>query len=104
MKEVISQEVIENFLNGSDDEQYIVGLEYDYKTNTIFKIIQDPVKGKLVIPDSFTPFMWVGDLTGLNFYNGSKFRQKQKMTEHGIFIEKLDNHGNQRLEEGLNYA
>jgi DNA polymerase elongation subunit (family B) len=103
MKEVISQEVIENFLNGSDDEQYIVGLEYDYKTNTIFKIIQDPVKGKLVIPDSFTPFMWVGDLSGLNFYNGSKFRQKQKMTEHGIFIEKLDNHGNQRLEEGLNY-
>ena len=103
MKEVISQEVIESFLNGSDDEQYIVGLEYDYKTNSIFKIIQHPEKGKLVIEDSFTPFLWVGDLSDLNFYGGSKFRQKQKMTEHGIIIEKLNNYENQRLEEGLNY-
>jgi len=29
MKEVISQEIIENFLNGWDDEKYIVGVEYD---------------------------------------------------------------------------
>ena len=48
MKDVISQEVIENFLNGGDDEKYIVGVEYDYPSNSISKIIQDPIKGKLL--------------------------------------------------------
>jgi DNA polymerase elongation subunit (family B) len=103
MKEVISQEVIEGFLNGGDDEMYIVGVEYDYRTNTIYKIIQDPEQGKIVKPDSFTPFMWVGDLSGLNFYQGSKSLQKKAMTNHGIIIDKLDTKGNERLENGLNY-
>jgi hypothetical protein len=33
MSEVISQEVIENFLNGWDPEEFIVGVEYDYQHN-----------------------------------------------------------------------
>jgi DNA polymerase elongation subunit (family B) len=103
MKEVISQEVIEQFLNGGDDEKYIVGVEYDYLTNTIFKIIQDPEQGKTVIPDKFTPFMWVGDLTGLGFYRESKTEQKKKMVEFGIIIEKLETQGNERLENGMKY-
>ena len=103
MKEVISQEVIEGFLNGGDDEMYIVGVEYDYPTNTIYKIIQDPEQGKIVKPDSFTPFLWVGDLTGMNFYGDSKAMQKKRMGEFGILIEKLDTHGNERLENGMTH-
>lgn len=103
MKEVISQEVIENFLNGSDDEKYIVGVEYDYPTNKIYKIIQDPEKGKIVIPDTFTSFMWVGDISDLNFYGGSKSTQKRKMGEFGIIIEKLETYGNERLERGMKF-
>ena len=103
MKEIISQEVIENFLNGGDDEMYIVGVEYDYPTNTISKIIQDPEKGKIIKQDTFTPFMWVGDLSGLNFYGGSKSLQKKKMGEFGILIEKLDTHENERLENGMTH-
>ena len=103
MKEVISQEVIEGFLNGGDDEMYIVGVEYDYPTNTIYKIIQDPIEGKIIKTDTFTPFLWVGDLTGLNFYNNSKAMQKKRMGEFGILIEKLDTHGNERLENGMTH-
>jgi DNA polymerase elongation subunit (family B) len=103
MKEVISQEVIEGFLNGGDDEMYIVGVEYDYPTNTIYKIIQDPEQGKIVKPDSFTPFIWVGDLSGLGFYNNSKSIQKKRMGEFGIIIEKLETHGNERLENGMTH-
>jgi len=101
VKEVISQEVIESFLNGADPEQYIVGIEYDYRTNKIFKIIQDPEKGKIIKSDTFTPFLWVGDLTSLNFYKGDKEEQRRKMSEHGILIEKLETHGNKRLMEGM---
>jgi DNA polymerase I len=103
MTEVISQEIIENFLNGWDTEQFIVGVEYDYRTNKIYKIIQDPEKGKVVKSDSFTPFLWVGDLSSLNFYQGNKSLQKKKMGEYGIIIEKLDSHGNERLENGQNF-
>jgi len=103
MKEVISQEIIENFLNGGDPEEFIVGVEYDYPTNTIFKIIQDPEQGKIVKPDSYTPFLWVGDLIGLGFYNNSKALQKRAMAKHGIIIDKLETHGNERLEMGMKY-
>jgi DNA polymerase elongation subunit (family B) len=103
MKEVISQEVIESFLNGGDPEEFIVGVEYDYPSNKIYKIIQDPVQGKIVKEDSFTPFMWVGDLSGLNFYGNSKSIQKKRMGEFGILIEKLETGGNERLEAGMKY-
>jgi DNA polymerase, archaea type len=103
MTDVISQEIIENFLNGWDPEQYIVGVEYDYRTNKIYKIIQDPEKGKIVKQDSFTPFLWVGDLTQFNFYQGNKSLQKKKMGEFGIVIEKLNNHNNDRLMNGQNF-
>jgi DNA polymerase elongation subunit (family B) len=104
MKEIISQEVIEQFLNGGDDEMYIVGIEYDYPTNTIYKIIQDPELGKIVKPDtSFTPFIWVGDLSGLGFYQNSKSLQKKRMQEYGIIIDKLETYGNERLENGMKF-
>lgn len=103
MSGIISQEVIEDFLNGSDPEQYIVGVEYDYKSNLIHKIIQHPVEGKIIKPDTFVPFLWVGDLNSLNFYKGSKTLQRQKMSEHGILIEKLNTHGDVRLENGLKH-
>jgi DNA polymerase elongation subunit (family B) len=103
MKGIISQEIIEDFLNGGDPEKYIVGVEYDYQTNTIFKVIQDPLNGKVIKTDSFVPFLWVSDLSGLNFYNNSKTLQKRKMSEFGILIERLETHGNERLEGGMTY-
>lgn len=103
MKEVISQEVIENFLNGGDPEEFIVGVEYDYPTNKIYKIIQDPIQGKIIKEDTFTPFIWVGDLSGLNFYGNSKSIQKKRMGEFGILIEKLETGGNDRLEAGMKF-
>jgi DNA polymerase I len=100
MKEVIPQHIIEKFLDGEDDEKYIVGVEYDYKTDLIHKIIQDPELGKITKSDTFTPFMWCGDLAELNFYRGNKSEQKRMMGHYGILIEKLDTHGNNRLENG----
>ena len=100
---MVSQEEIEQFLHGEDEEKYIVALEYDYRSNKIFKVIQHPTNGKQIKTDSFIPFAWVGDLKGKNFYNGSKHAQKQAMSEHGILIETLSTHGDERMEQGLKY-
>jgi len=45
----------------------------------------------------------VGDLSSCNFYQGSKSIQKKKMGEYGIIIDKLETHGNDRLENGQCY-
>ena len=100
---MVPQEEIERFLLGEDDEKYIVSLEYDYKTSKIYKVIQDPVKGKMLRPDTFIPFAWVGDLKGKNIYKNDKHAQKRAMSENGILIEKLEDHGDERLQQGLTY-
>jgi hypothetical protein len=100
---MISQEEIKSFLEGGDPEEFIVAIEFDYASNCIFKIKEIPGKGKEIRKDTFTPFAWVGDLRGLNFYQSSKGAQKEAMTKHGIMIEKLETDGNSRLDQGLNF-
>ena len=73
-----TQEEIQNFLEGTDPEKYIVAVEYDYRTNSIYKIKEDPEKGKNIQKDKFIPFCWVGDLRKKNFYNSSFFLPKSR--------------------------
>ena len=100
---MISQEEIKAFLEGNDPEEHIVAIEFDYLTGSIYKIKEIPGQGKIIKKDSFTPFAWVGDLRGLNFYQSSKGLQKEAMSKHGIIIEKLDTKENERLSQGLKY-
>ena len=100
---MISNEEIKAFLEGGDPEQFIVSIEFDYVTDAIYKIKEVPDKGKQIIKDTFIPFAWVGDLKGLNFYQGSKGLQKEAMSKHKIVIDKLETHDNERLENGLTY-
>jgi DNA polymerase elongation subunit (family B) len=100
---MISQEEIENFLQGNDPEEHIVAVEYDYMTDKIYKIKEVPGKGKQIQRDTLISFAWVGDLRGQNFYSSSKALQKEAMSKHGIVIEKLRTDGNERLENGLTF-
>jgi DNA polymerase I len=100
---MLSQEEIKSFLEGNDPEQYIVAVEFDYASDSIFKIKEDPIKGKIIQKESFISFAWVGDLKDQNFYKSSKGLQKEAMSKYGIVIEKLETKGNDRLERGLKY-
>jgi DNA polymerase elongation subunit (family B) len=100
---MITQEEIKSFLEGNDSEEHIVSVEFDYISDHIFKIKEVPGKGKVIQQDSLIAFAWVGDLRGLNFYEGSKALQKQAMGKYGILIEKLRTDGNERLENGLTF-
>ena len=53
---MISNEEIENFLQGNDDEKYIVSVEYDYVKDCVWKIIEHPTHGKQIKKDTFIPF------------------------------------------------
>ena len=100
---MISNEEIESFLHGNDPEEFIVAIEFDYASNSIFKIKEIPGKGKEIRKDNFIPFAWVGDLRGIGFYGDSKESQKTAMTKYSIIIDKLETHGNERLQKGMTY-
>ena len=113
----VSMEEVEGFLHGRNDEKYIVAIEYDYDTNVIHKIIHDPEKGKGMVSDnSFEAFCWVKDLPEFktNFYIFKKdppnldpkireSRIRQAKIQHGITMELLDDHGNEKLVNGYKY-
>ena len=48
---MISQEEIEQFLQGNDPEEYIVSVEYDYLSDKIYRIKEVPGKGKQISRD-----------------------------------------------------
>lgn len=100
---MISNEEIESFLHGNDPEEFIVAIEFDYASNSIFKVKEIPGKGKEIRKDTFIPFAWVGDLKDVKFYNDSKMAQKEAMSKYGIMIEKLEIGDNERLKNGLTY-
>jgi len=100
---MIDPQEIESFLQGNDPEEFIVAIEFDYVSNSIYKVKEIPGKGKEIRKDTFIPFAWVGDLRGLNFYNDSKMAQKEAMSKYGIVIDKLETKGDERLEKGLTF-
>lgn len=100
---MFTEKEIESFLHGNDPEEFIVAIEFDYASNSIYKVSEIPGKGKEIRKDNFVPFAWVGDLRDINFYGGSKAAQKEAMTKHGIMIDKLETHGNKRLEKGMTF-
>lgn len=103
MKEAPTPDVIKSFLEGQDPEEYIVSVEFDFVKDSIYKIKEIPGRGKVIQNDKFIPFAWVGDLHNMNFYKGSKGLQQKAISEHKIVIEKLETHGDARLENGLTY-
>lgn len=100
---MISKDDIKEFLEGTDPEEHIVSIEFDYPTNTITKIKEIPGHGKTMQNDTFTAFAWVGDLKDIGFYKNSKELQKLAMTKYGIVIEKLRTDDHERLEGGLKF-
>lgn len=100
---MIDSNEIKAFLEGNDPEEFIVACEFDYASDSVYKIKEIPGKGKEIRKDTFIPFCWVGDLKGLNFYGDSKASQKEAMSKHGIIIEKLETYGDERMENGLTY-
>lgn len=100
---MIDSEIIKSFLEGNDPEEFIVACEFDYASDSIYKIKEIPGKGKEIRKDTFIPFCWVGDLHNMGFYQNSKGLQKEAMTKHGIVITKLETHGDPRMEKGLTF-
>ena len=77
-------EEIKEYLEGYDDQKYIVGVESSYRENKISLIIHYPEKGKRIERHKLKPFLWMKSPDMSIFYGGNRRIIKSKMREFGI--------------------
>jgi len=100
-----SVEDIKEYLEGYDDQKYIVGVEASYREKRVHLIIHHPEKGKRIERHTLKPFLWMKTPDVSKLYGGDRKKIKSKMREFGIKFINLstDDEGgeiNQRLENG----
>ena len=101
---VITDEIINKFLEGRDPQTYIVAIECGYQDNQVTVISR--IKGQRVSQFfDFKPFIWSKQISASQLYNGDKNKIRQAMMEYhigakGLNIYNKDNKTIDRLENG----
>jgi len=96
IREELSKETIESFLEGQDPQKYIVAVEVGYSDPKATLIINDPEKGKYLEEAEFKPFLWFKDEVTELLYENKNKKLIDACTKFGIKITKLrisDNNG-----------
>lgn len=106
--EKVSFEQIEQFLEGSDPQQYIVGIESSYSENLVYLIINDPETGKRIEPHKFKPFVWVKEEVVKRLYGGNRRKIQEVAKKNNIRFKKLrtlteDGEEPERMANGYKY-
>jgi DNA polymerase elongation subunit (family B) len=109
MVENVSPEIIKDFLEGSDPQKYIVGIEADYYDANVYLIINNPETGKKSIETHrLRPFVWMKQEGANRLFNGDRGKIRVAMDRHNIKITKLKIDGPDgkipsRMETGFKY-
>ena len=103
-----SVEEIKEYLEGYDEQKYIVGIESSYRDNKIHLIVHDPENGKYIEKHKLKPFLWMKSPDMTIFYGGDRRTLKSKMREYKIKFIPLsteDENGENvsRLENGYKF-
>lgn len=104
----MEKNVFEQFLEGRDEQKYIVAVESSYDDNFVYLIIHDPKNGKSIEKHRFKPFMWMKEFDSKKFYGGKKDEIRRLMIQYGIKFKELkyvDENGDEieRLKNGYKY-
>jgi len=86
MEATVSSERIESFLEGSNEQKYIVAIESYYDRSTVDVIVNDPIEGKKIISDKYEPFLWSKDGVDGMLYNGCRKTSIAARAKFGITI------------------
>lgn len=104
---VINNEVITKFLNGSDPMERIISIECGYGDSTVSIIYRDKNDVKRVKREPFFPFLYAQSKVAVLMFGGNKTEVKKKMNEYGIGVKLLSisnfktNEVCDRMEEGF---
>lgn len=108
----VTNEVIEKFLEGTDPQKYIVGIEAGYDKAKVTLIINDkdsaePQK-KRMQEYRYRPFLWFKENITTVIYGGNKTKIRAAAQKHGIKMIRLktdnaEGYSPKRMEEGFKF-
>lgn len=86
----VTSEVIEKFLEGTNPQKYIVGIEAGYDKAKVTLIINDrDTDEKRMEEYRYKPFLWFKENITTVIYGGNKTRIREAAQKHGIRMTKL---------------
>lgn len=91
VKTSITLEQIGKFMEGSDPEERIVNLSYNYRDSFITIFYRNENDQKCSRKQNFYPFLWATHKACLRLCNGDRKEVTKLMREFGIGIKKLNN-------------
>ena len=90
IKTKVSTEIIEKFLEGTDQQKYIVGIEAGYDKPKVTLIINDKDTDEKRMEDyRYKPFLWFKENITTVIYGGNKTKIRAAAEKHGIRMVKL---------------
>lgn len=107
-KQIITNERIEQFLQGSDPQKYIVAVEAEYNEPRVTLVINDPNTGKKLENHKYQPFLWFKhDVTEI-MYGGKRMKIMEACQKFDVKITKLRTSNDEgytpaRMESGYKY-
>jgi len=107
-KQTLTNEQIENFLQGSDPQKYIVAVEAEYNTPTVTLVVNDPQSGKRMETHKYQPFLWFKEDVTQLMYEGKRMKILEACKKYDVKITKLrtsndEGYSPARLENGYKY-
>ena len=108
VKNQISNERIESFLQGTDPQKYIVAIEAEYNAPKVTLVINDPDTGKRLEEHTYQPFLWFKEDITDKLYGGKRMKIIEACGKSKVKLTKLrtaDDKGNspKRMENGYKY-
>lgn len=104
MLKEITNETINNFLNGFNPMERIITIECGYMDSSVFVIYVDKNNTKKIKKEDFYPFVWAKQNVGRELFGGNRELLIKKMKEYGIWSRGLivENNGktSERLQNG----
>ena len=107
-KTKVDSAVIENFLQGSDPQKYIVAIEADYSKPVVTLVINEPDSEKRLEEHTYKPFLWFKEDAGKLIYGGKRLKRMAAAKHYGVKITKLrtsddTGYSPSRLENGFKF-
>jgi DNA polymerase elongation subunit (family B) len=106
-KNKVNSAIIENFLNGTNKKENVVGIEANYTDTFVYLIINDGIS-KYTEKHNYKPFLWFTEEVSQKLYGGKKLKSIEAAKRFGVTSKRLkvsDEDGNapDRLQNGYKY-